>query len=78
MNWREHIHADPKILRGKPVFRGTRISVELVLERLSDGWDEAAIFKSYPRLSGDSVRAAMAFAHDVIAGQPEAARAVAA
>ena len=78
MNWREHIHADPGILRGKPVFRGTRVSVELVLERLADGWDSKAIFESYPHLPTESVRAALAFAHDVIADQPEAARAVAA
>lgn len=78
MNWREHIHSDPMILRGKPVFRGTRISVELLLERLADGWNEADVSKSYPRLPTDAIRAAVAFAHDVIADQPAAARDVAA
>lgn len=78
MNWRAYIHADPAILTGKPVIRGTRVSVELILERLADDWDEAEILASYPHLPPEAVRAAVAFASDVIAEQPAAARAVAA
>lgn len=78
MNWRELIHADPAVLGGKPVVRGTRVSVELLLERLGDGWTPEAILQSYPHLPQGAIQAALAFAHDVIADQPEAARAVAA
>ena len=78
MDWRPLIHSDPAILVGKPVIRGTRISVELILERLSDDWDESAILTSYPHLPPDAVRAAVAFAAEVVAEQPAAARAVAA
>jgi uncharacterized protein (DUF433 family) len=78
MDWRAHIHSDPAVLAGKPVIRGTRISVELLLQRLADGWTEKAIFESYPHLPAQSVRAAISFAHDVISEKPEAARAVAA
>jgi uncharacterized protein (DUF433 family) len=67
MNWRDHIHSDPEILGGKPVIKGTRISVELILEYLADGASVADIIAAYPHISGDSVRAATAFAHDMVA-----------
>jgi uncharacterized protein (DUF433 family) len=78
MDWREHIHSDPAILGGKPVIRGSRISVELVLERLTDGWSEEMLLASYPHLSPDQVRAAIAFALDMITEEAGIARARAA
>ncbi|HAK79159.1 MAG TPA: hypothetical protein DCM71_20195, partial [Runella sp.] len=50
MNWQDYIYSTPEILNGKPVFRGTRLSVEFVLERLSEGWSEQTIIENYPRL----------------------------
>lgn len=41
MNWRDHIVSDPEILVGTPVVKGTRLSVEFVLDRLADGWTAA-------------------------------------
>jgi uncharacterized protein (DUF433 family) len=67
MNWREHIHSDPEVLGGKPVIKGTRISVELILEYFADGASVADILAAYPHISGDAVRAATAFAHDMVA-----------
>jgi uncharacterized protein (DUF433 family) len=52
----------PKILVGKPTVRGTRISVELVLKRLSQDLDLESLFKSYPRLTKADVQACLEFA----------------
>lgn len=62
MNWQEHIHSDPEILSGKPVIRGTRLSVDFLLELLANGWSEKQLFDSYPNLTRDSLRAVFAFA----------------
>ena len=74
MDWKARIHADPAILVGKPVVRGTRISVELLLELMAGGWSEDAILDGYPRLTRDDVRAAVQFAADMVAQEPELAR----
>ena len=66
MPWRERIVADPEILAGKPVIRGTRISVELILDRLAAGWTHAALIDAYPHLAEDDIRAALAFAADLL------------
>jgi uncharacterized protein (DUF433 family) len=66
MDWRDHIHSDPEILGGKPVIRGTRITVELILEYLADGASLNDVLKAYPHLDEKSVRAAIAFAHEII------------
>ncbi len=48
MDWKGHIISDKNILLGKPTIKGTRISVEFILERLADGWSEEKILDSYP------------------------------
>ena len=58
---------DPKIMTGKPVIRGTRIPVELILRKLGAGIPEAAILAEHPRLTAEDIRAAQAFAADYIA-----------
>ncbi len=62
MDWREHIHSDPGILSGKPVVKGTRLSVDFLLELLANGWSEEQLLDSYPGLDRDSLRAVFAFA----------------
>ena len=74
IDWRKHIHSDPGILGGKPVIRGTRISVELVLEYLSEGGSFAEIIDGYPSLTEDDIRAAIAFTHDLLIKEAESAR----
>ena len=61
------IHADPHVLCGKPVIRGTRISVELILRKLSEGATVEDLLDAYPHLTVEDVRAAVAFAADVVA-----------
>ncbi len=56
MNWQTYIHSDPTILLGKPVIKGTRISVELILELLETGWSNQMILDSYPQLSDEHLR----------------------
>ncbi|MDQ2862215.1 MAG: DUF433 domain-containing protein [Bacteroidota bacterium] len=66
MNWREHIISDPKILIGKPSIRGTRISVELILELFSNGWSEKQVIESYPSISHDDLRAVFLYLKECI------------
>jgi uncharacterized protein (DUF433 family) len=66
MNWREYIVSDPEVLVGKPSVKGTRLSVELVLERLADGWTAEDLFRSYPRLTPEALQAVFAFAAEVL------------
>jgi len=60
----ERIVLDPAILAGKPVIRGTRLSVEFVIGLLADGWGEADIVANYPGLSHEDVLACLAYARD--------------
>lgn len=62
MEWRERIVCDPDILVGKPTVKGTRISVELILGWLANGWTFDDILESYPHLTREDVLAALAFA----------------
>ncbi len=66
IDWREHIHSDPEILGGKPVFRGTRIGVETVLKLLAAGWDATRMADEYPGILPEHVRAAAGFAAELV------------
>ena len=63
----ERIIIDPDILAGKPIVRGTRISVEFVIGLLADGWSEKDILDNYPSLKHEDVTACLAYARDLIA-----------
>lgn len=69
MNWRDHIESDPKVMGGKPVIRGTRIPIEILLEWLAAGWSEADLFENYPRLTPEALKAVFAFAREIVADQ---------
>ena len=56
MNWQDYIVSDNQVLLGKPTIKGTRISVELILELLSSGWTEEQILESYATISAESLR----------------------
>lgn len=62
IDWRAYIVCDPAILCGKPALKGTRLSVEFVLELLSAGWDDEALAANYPNLTHDRIRAVLAYA----------------
>ena len=67
------ITARPEVFDGKPIVRDMRISVELVLSLLAQGVTPEAILDDYPRLEMDDIRACLAYAHAVIAGDSLAA-----
>lgn len=62
MDWRKYIISDPKVMMGKPVIKGTRITVELILEKLINGESFEQILESHPNLTIEAIRAAIAFA----------------
>lgn len=65
----ERIQIDPDIMDGKPVVRGTRIPVELVLRKLGSGMSLEAVLADHPRLTRDDILAAQAFAADYLANE---------
>ena len=64
MEWRGRIISDKEILAGKPVIKGTRLSVEFLLGLFTNGWKEDEVLKNYPRLVKEDVHAAFAFVQE--------------
>ena len=63
---KNHIISDPKIMMGKPVIAGTRITVELVLEKLASGETIEQILEAHPRLTPEMIQAALRFAAEAL------------
>lgn len=59
MNWKEHIATDPEVLFGKPTIIGTRIPVDLLLEKLAAGYTNEELLKAYPRLTLNDIQACL-------------------
>lgn len=64
MDWRGKIVSDKSVLAGKPVVRGTRLSVEFLLGLFANGWNENDVLKNYPSLKKEDIQAVFAFAQD--------------
>ena len=69
MGTSNRIEINPDVMRGKPVIRGTRVTVELLLRKLSEGATEESLLESYPHLTREDIKAAIAYAADTIAQQ---------
>ncbi len=67
MNVADRIEINPNVMLGKPVIRGTRIPVELVLRKLSEGTTETELVDAYQKLTSEDFRAALAYAADTVA-----------
>lgn len=65
----DRITIDPRVMFGKPVIKGTRVTVELILRKLGDGMTDAQILEHHPHLSIDDIRAAASFAADHLAAE---------
>ena len=65
-DWRSRITVDPNILAGKPIIKGTRISVELVLDFLANSWTVEAILENYPQLKKEDVTAVLKYATEIL------------
>jgi uncharacterized protein (DUF433 family) len=66
MDWREHIYSNPNIYGGKPIFRDSRITVEMVLDLMAAGWTLAEMAEEYPGILPIHPPAAAAFAAEMI------------
>ena len=62
MDWREHISSDPSIMFGKPCIKNTRIPVDLILEKLGNGYSIDDLLAAYPKISEDDIKACMLYA----------------
>ena len=66
MDWRERIVVDPDILVGKPVIKGTRIAVELVVDLLARGYTKEQILYQYDHITSEDVQACLAYASETL------------
>ena len=69
MNYKEQIERNPEIMMGKPIIKGTRITVELIMRKLAEGYDIDDILKSYPHLGKEQIFATLEYAADLIANE---------
>jgi uncharacterized protein (DUF433 family) len=82
MTWQDRITIDPNVLVGKPIVKGTRISVEFVVDLLGRGWTTAEVLNDYDHLKPEDIQACLAYASDVLKSEkvyllPTAGRGVA-
>jgi uncharacterized protein (DUF433 family) len=61
MSWQDYIHSDSEVLLGKPVVKGTRLSVEFLLGLFAAGWTQEQVLENYPSLTLEALRAVFAF-----------------
>jgi uncharacterized protein (DUF433 family) len=67
IHWQDHIEERKDVMMGKPVFKGTRVTVEHVLQELGTGMTDAELLDNYPTLRHEHIRAAMLYAAAVLA-----------
>ena len=66
MSWQQHIEINDDVLMGKPVIKGTRLSVEFIIELLAQGWTEEEIIRNYPGLTRVDIQACLYYASAVL------------
>jgi len=66
MDWRERIVSDPLTMVGKPVVRGTRLTVEHLIEQLANGWSETDLLEAYPGLGREDLQACYAYVAETL------------
>jgi len=69
INFSDRVAMDPGIMTGKPIIRGTRIPVDMIVRMVAQGIGEKAILEEYPRLTRDDIRAALTYAAGVVADE---------
>ena len=67
MNWKPRIVADTSVLAGKPIVKGTRLSVDFILSLFAEGWTEQQVLDNHPQLSVEDLKAVSAFAQACLA-----------
>lgn len=69
MNYQDRITANPKVMLGKPVIKGTRITVELILRKIAGGYSFDEIIEMYPHVTKEDILASVSYAVSVIEGE---------
>jgi len=69
VDWRAFIHADPAIMTGKPVIKGTRLTVEFLLGLFAAGWSREQMLEGHPHLTTDAISAIFEYAAECVADQ---------
>ena len=69
LNYRAHITSDYQIMLGKPVIKGTRITVELILRKLAEGATPHDLIKMYPHITTNEISAVLLYAAEVLANE---------
>ncbi|MGB8779806.1 MAG: DUF433 domain-containing protein [Candidatus Bathyarchaeia archaeon] len=64
--WRSRITLNPNVLAGKPIIKGTRISVEFILDLLANGWTAKTILENYPQLKKEDITAVLKYATEIL------------
>lgn len=71
MDYNKYIERNPKIMLGKPILKGTRITVEIIMRKLAGGFSMDQLIESYPHLNSSQIFAALEYAADIIANEEE-------
>lgn len=66
MDWQNRITINSEVLVGKPVIKGTRLSVEFIIDLLAQGWLEVDILKNYPGITQEDIKACLSYASNVL------------
>ena len=69
MHFSKYIESNPNIMLGKPVIKGTRLTVELIIQKLSEGASHSQLIEAYPSLTENDILAALAYASEVISSE---------
>lgn len=69
MDYKKQIERNPEVMQGKPVIKGTRITVELLMRKLASGYSLSDLIESYPHLKKEQILAALEYAADLIANE---------
>ncbi|MCB9235671.1 MAG: DUF433 domain-containing protein [Bacteroidia bacterium] len=69
VDYKKHIHSDPAIMVGKPVIRGSRITVELILIKIAGGYSFEEILEMYPQLNLEDILACVAYAAAIMGSE---------
>lgn len=71
MDYNKYIERNPEIMLGKPIIKGTRITVELIMRKLAGGFTMEKLIERYPHLNQEQIFSALEFAADIIANEEE-------
>lgn len=66
MDWPQRIEINPEILAGKPVIKGTRLSVDFIIDLLAQGWSQDDILRNYPGLTREDIQACLGYASIIL------------